>query len=121
VQGGEIQLAFSPNPQGRKMRVEVVREGGWPQEDLPQPRKRRKNSRRSVFFSYRWGVQTDQRIAEVAGEAVKGEVVTLLLETALERLKAGKWGLKPRAVTVKQGVSVNAGEWKGSDLAKFRA
>jgi len=119
VAEGDIRLEFVPNPQGRKMRVEVVREGGWPQEDLPKPRKRSKAAK-PVFLGFRWSNEIDRKITEVAANAKKGEVVVLLLEAALERLKAGQWGLRPRTVTVKQGVSVDAGEREGGGLAEFR-
>jgi len=104
LQDGEIQLAFTPNPRGRKMTVEVVREGGWAQEELPKPQKRKRP--KPLYLGFRWGDHIAQRVAEVADDAPKGAVVVLLLEAALERVKAGKWGVRPRAAVVKQTVSV---------------
>lgn len=104
AQEGDIQLAYRPNPQGRKMTVEVVRGGDWPQAELPKPKSRKKA--KPLILTYRWGPEVHQAISDLAGEAPKGAVVVLLLEAALERVKAGKWGLRPRPVAVKQEVVV---------------
>jgi len=109
VREGEIQLDYRPNPNGRKMTVEVVREGGWPQEELPKPKPRRKVP--PMNLTYRWGSDVHQAISNLASDAPQGAVVVLLLEAALERVKAGKWGLRPRPVAVKQEVMV-ATSWK---------
>lgn len=109
VQEGEIRLDFRPNPRSRKMTVEVVREGGWPQQELPKPKPRKKTKR--FVLNYRWSKETHQRIIAVAQDAPIGAVVILLLEAALERVKAGKWGFRPRPVTSQQTVTV-AHSWK---------
>ena len=113
VQEGEIQLEYRPNPQGRKMTVEVVREGGWPQEELPKA-KGKKKAKPPVVLNFRWGQDLHQALSELAGEAPKGAVVVLLLEAALERVKAGKWGLRPRPVAVKQEVMVATSRKNGA-------
>jgi len=105
VQEGEIELAFAPNPKGRKMTVEVVSEGGWAQEELPKPQKRKRTTK-PLYLGFRWSKKTAQRLGEIANDAPKGAVVVLLLEAALERVKAGKWGLRPRPVEIKQTVEV---------------
>ncbi len=105
VQDGEIQLDFRPNPKGRKMAVEVVRGDGWAQEGLPKPKPRKKPSR-PLILTYRWGEDVHKSITHIAADSSKGAVVVLLLEEALERVKAGKWGLRPRPVTAKQTVTV---------------
>ena len=102
---GEIQLDFRPNPKGRKMAVEIVRGDGWAQEDLPKPKPRKKASR-PLILTYRWGEDVHKAITNIAAESPKGAVVVLLLEAALERVKAGKWGLRPRPATIKQTVTV---------------
>ena len=104
VREGEIQLDFRPNPKGRKMSVEVVRGDGWAQEDLPKPKPKKRN--KSLLLGYRWGQDTHKQITNLSQDAPVGAVVVLLLEAALKRVKTGKWGLRPRPVTVKQGVSV---------------
>jgi len=109
VREGEIQLDYRPNPQGRKMTVEVVREGGWPQEELPKPK--RKRNTKPLVLAFRWSPGIGKEITHLAGDAPKGAVAVLLLEAALERVKTGKWGLRPRAVAVKQTVEV-ANSWK---------
>ncbi len=105
VRDGEIQLDFRPNPKGRKMAVEVVRGDGWAQEDLPKPQQR-KRAQKPLVLAFRWSEETHQQLATIAQDASKGAVVVLLLEAALERVKAGKWGLRPRPVTAKQTVTV---------------
>ena len=110
VREGEIQLDFRPNPKGRKMAVEVVRGDGWSQSELPKPKPRKKASR-PLILTYRWGEDVHKAITHIAAESPKGAVVVLLLEAALERVKAGKWGLRPRPVTAKQTVTV-ANSWK---------
>ncbi len=104
VREGEIQLEYRPNPQGRKMSVEVVRAGGWPQKELPKPKQRTR--KKPLVMAFRWSAEVGKEITRLAGEAPKGAVVVLLLEAALERVKAGKWGLRPRPVAVKQEVMV---------------
>jgi hypothetical protein len=109
VREGEIQLDYRPNPQGRKMTVEVVRKEGWPQEDLPKPKPKKKS--KSLILTYRWSAEIHQALSDLAGDAPKGAVVVLLLEAALERVKTGKWGLRPRPVAVKQEVTAVT-SWK---------
>lgn len=109
VREGVIKLDYLPNPQGRKMTMEVVREGGWPQEELPKPK--RKRNAKPLVLAFRWSPEIGKEITHLAGDAPKGAVVVLLLEAALERVKAGKWGLRPRAVAVKQTVEVT-NSWK---------
>jgi len=104
VQEGEIQLDYRPNPQGRKMTVEITREEGWPQKELPKPRK--KKAVKPLWLGFRFSEEIANTITRLAGDAPKGAVVVLLLEAALERVKAGKWGLRPRPVEVKQTVEV---------------
>ena len=107
VREGEIQLDVQPNPHGQKMAIEVVRKGGWPQEELPKPKPKKKTP--ALILTYRWGQDTNSAISAIADKwnAPKGAVVVLLLEAALERVKAGKWGLRPRPVAVKQTVEVS--------------
>ena len=101
VQEGEIQLYHRPNPDSRKMTVEVVREGGQPQE-LPKPQPQPKNP--SMNLTYRWGDEVHQAISTLAGDAPQGAVVVLLLEAALRQVQDGNWGLRPRPVSIKQEV-----------------
>ena len=109
VQVGEIQLGYRPNPKSRKMTVEVVRESGWPQEELPKPNPRKKV--KPMVLNFRWGEDTHKALTDLAADVPKGAVVVLLLEAALERVKAGKWGIRPRPVAVKQQITV-ANSWK---------
>lgn len=106
VEEGEFQLDYRPRSHGRRMTVEVVQGGGWPQKELPSPKPREKAP--SVNLTYRWGPEVHQAISNLAGDAPQGAIVVLLLEAALARLRAGEWGLRPRPVAVKQEVVVSA-------------
>ncbi len=114
VQDGEIRLNLqpNPNPKGRKMVVEVIREPGW-KRDIPKPKGRRKRS--SLVLSFRWDAEVHRRLQALSGDARIGEVVVTLLEEALERVSTGKWTLQPRIVAVTQETQVEVNprkSWK---------
>ena len=117
VRDGEIRLQVqpNPNPKARKMVVEVVREPGWKRE-LPKPRNKR-SRQASLVLAYRWPKEMHQQIQALAGNARIGEVVVVLLEEALARIREGVWSLRPRVVAVTQEtqVEVNLGSsWKSA-------
>ena len=106
VQDGEITLNLRPNPQGRKMTVEVVREPGWKHEP-PAPKRRRRKP--TLVLTYRWPVEVHRRIQALVGEARIGEAVVVLLEAALERVREGRWSLRPRVISVTQETEIQVG------------
>ena len=105
VREGEISLAYHPNPYGQKMLIEVVREGNREPRPLPQP-KPRVRPKRPFVMAFRWPAEIGTEITRLAEHVPKGAVVVLLLETALEHIKAGEWRLRPRPVAVRQTVTV---------------
>ena len=103
VQEGEMTLNLRPNPQGRKMTVEVVREPGWKHEP-PSPK--RHSRKQTLVLTYRWPAEVHRRIQILAGDARVGEAVVVLLEAALERVREGLWSLRPRVIAVSQETEI---------------
>jgi len=106
VQDGELTFHLRPNPQSRKMIVEVVREPGW-KHDPPSPRRR--GRKQTLVLTYRWPVEVHRRIQTLAGNARVGETVVVLLEAALARVREGRWSLRPRVIAVSQETEIEIG------------
>ena len=110
VEKGAIVLDTRLDPAYKKTGLICVDIEG---ESIPQmiTQKEKNATRKKFFLAYRWPSEFDKKIKTIANQhhLQTGEVVVMLLSTALDAYKNGNLRLIPQSVTVRQTV---AGAWK---------
>lgn len=89
---GEIKIEGRPNPHSRMMRLSWE-DTAEEEKRLPAPKSSKKKKvlepRRKLFLSYRWPVELDTSIRQVAPEIAAGEVLLYLLDFSLRSYESG--------------------------------
>jgi len=110
VEKGIIVLDARPDAARKKVGLICVDVEG---ESIPQTitRKEKTQTKRKLFLAYRWTDEFDKKIKGIAKQhhILPGEIVVMLLSSALEAYKNGDLNLIPQPITIRQTV---AGVWK---------
>jgi len=110
VEKGVIVLDARPDAGRKKAGLVCVDVEG---KSTPQTitRKEKGEAKKQFFLAYRWTVELDGKIKGIAKQhhILPGEIVIMLLSSALEAYKNGDLNLIPQPITIRQTV---AGVWK---------